>query len=466
MKAAVGNCLWDAAELPSSMRAIPVSAASMLTRKPSRSIRQDIASSKIRAICMLSRAPEISIVPRQDSGEANVQLCADMESWLRGVLDECGWAERLSKAGRDAFVGKRLALKLTGGRGAPLRARLLPSMEFAFDIDCETGLLTKIMYYYHRTHNPELSLQRTWVQRYWMENGRCWVEQGVYDGYGRQTEEDALPPTDTGLDFIPSAVIINDGLTGEIKGESDVEVLMNLADAYNRRLSDDQDALKFNMFPQRAFFDVEPDCLKNVKISPGAMLDLQTSVTGDQPAKTQMLESGFSYDERFEHAMDRLDKIMHEQLAIPMTTIDQLKALGVSGKALKMLYNPLIARCEEKWQAWDAAIRWMVRGLTKMASAVGGPDYSRAEYTVSIDHLWPIPNDEDEERSQDRLDVQSQTMSRRAYMDKWRPTADGEEELKQMAMERQLLEESYFKEDTVQGQEEATVEKVVQEEEK
>lgn len=363
----------------------------------------------------------------------------------RQLLEDCGWPSRLSKAGRDIFVGKRLAVKLIGGGGKPLGVRLLPSLEFAFDLDCETGRITKILYYYHKTHDTDPKRQRTWVQRYWLEGGACWMEQGVYDGYGvLQQDEELIPPTNTGLDFVPSAVIINDGLTGEITGESDVAVLRDLADAYNRRLSDDQDALKFNMFPQRVFRDVEPRCLENIKVSPGSLLDIQSSVTGEHQATADILESGFGYDGRYEHSVDRLDKIMHEQLAIPMTTIDQLKSLGISGKALKMLYNPLIARCEEKWQAWDEAIRWMVRSLARLSKASGGPDYTGLDYTVAIDHLWPIPNDDDAEREQDRLDVAAQTMSRKAYIDKWRPTADAEEELRQMALERQQLEESSY----------------------
>lgn len=32
-----------------------------------------------------------------------------------------------------------------------------------------------------------------------------------------------------------------------------------------------------------------------------------------------------------------------------------------SGKALRMLYDDLITRCEEKWATWDEAIIWLLR---------------------------------------------------------------------------------------------------------
>lgn len=74
----------------------------------------------------------------------------------------------------------------------------------------------------------------------------------MYDGTGRTISE-TYSDENTGLDFIPVYVIINDGLTGDMTGKSDVERLWDNQDDYNRLKSDDRDALKFNMFPQRVF---------------------------------------------------------------------------------------------------------------------------------------------------------------------------------------------------------------------
>ena len=107
---------------------------------------------------------------------------------------------------------------------------------------------------------------------------------------------------DTGLDFIPCYVVINDGLTGDMMGESDVAELMDLQNAYNRLNSDDADALKFNMFPQTVATDVKAESLEAMRISPGALVDLQTdpATMGSGQAKLDKLESSFSYSERFE----------------------------------------------------------------------------------------------------------------------------------------------------------------------
>ena len=60
-------------------------------------------------------------------------------------------------------------------------------------------------------------------------------------------------------------------------------------------------------------------------------------------------------------------------------------------------------------------------------------------------HLKQKPSRQ-EEKQIDLAEVSAQTMSKRSYMKKWRNLTDEEadEELRQIALERQLLESSYF----------------------
>ena len=68
---------------------------------------------------------------------------------------------------------------------------------------------------------------------------------------------------------------------------------------------------------------------------------------------------------------------------------------------MKALYWELTTRCEEKWNEWDAALRWMVQALVKMAGAYGTDSLPALDFTVSIDHRYPIADDEDAERTLD-----------------------------------------------------------------
>ena len=67
-------------------------------------------------------------------------------------------------------------------------------------------------------------------------------------------------------------------------------------------------------------------------------------------------------------------------------------------------------------------------------------------YEITVTQNTPLPEDEIEERNMDLAEVESKTMSRKAYMKKWRNLTDDEvqEELEQIALERQMIEDSSF----------------------
>lgn len=72
---------------------------------------------------MFSRAPEITLKPVGDD-QANAKRVAELEQHIRENLQQNGWQRRLLQAGRDCFVGKRVALKghLSGPAGDTLPA--------------------------------------------------------------------------------------------------------------------------------------------------------------------------------------------------------------------------------------------------------------------------------------------------------------------------------------------------------
>ena len=72
-------------------------------------------------------------------------------------------------------------------------------------------------------------------------------------------------------------------------------------------------------------------------------------------------------------------------------------------------------------------------------------DWTDCRYTVQIEHLYPLTEDEDEERKLDLQEVAQQVRSRKGYLDKWQPDTDATEEIKQMALEREQLEEASYR---------------------
>lgn len=393
---------------------------------------------------MFSRAPEITIHPEGDD-EENAKKCAAFEAFIRKTLQESRWPGKLPKAGRDQFIGKRVALKVTGGPGQPLRVGFRPSLEAWADYDPENAdHLNKLIYLYQTKDGSNEAEQRFWYQRYAIEDGRATVEERVVDGNGGLIEE-RIAKTALPIPYIPSFVLINDGLTGDTAGESEVAELEALARAYNQMTSDDQDALRFNMYPQTAFTDASEESLANIKVAPKAIIDLQTDPSKmDGQAKAQVLESGFSYDGRIENLLNRLDRDMRKMLGVPPKSLDEYKASGISGKALKAMYWPLITKCEEKWAEWDTALIWMVNCLYDLAVAYHQAEgFSGAKFTVSVEHLYPLTDDEEEERALDLREVGQGAMSIRSYIDKWRPAVNADEEIQQIVKEKRMLEEQY-----------------------
>lgn len=258
---------------------------------------------KEEARFMMGVEPEIRIHPLNAAGEQDRAACAQIEDWLSDFLRRNKWGDKLIKGARDCFIGKRVALKLTGAPGRALGVQFRPSLEFVYDTDPEdVDKLSKVIFFYHTNESMDRDKQRIWRQKYELADGRCYLTEGVYDGNGRPVSQTHVKE-DTGLEFIPVYVIINDGLTGDMTGESDVRELLGNQDSYNRLCSDDMDALRFNMFPMRVFKDASQATMDAVKIAPGAVVDAQTDPASGNQVDAGILETQFSYDARIEHTI-------------------------------------------------------------------------------------------------------------------------------------------------------------------
>lgn len=391
---------------------------------------------------MCARAPEMRIVPRRDEDKASAEA---MTKWLSATLDKNGWSEQLLKGVRDAFIGKRVALKLSYETGKGIALRFAPSMEFIYSPDeRDPRKVDRAVFFYGTSPESitDKTRQRYWRQRYQIKGGRCYLDEGEFDGYGRPVKI-TCQDHDTGLDFAPVYVVVNGGLSGDLLGESDVRELTGNQKAYDRIKTDDLDALGYQMFGQKVFTDATEESMKNIVIAPNAMIDLQSEPSSPHQAKAQVLETTFAYGDHMTKTLDRLTGDMHELLSVPRITPDLLTGLGTSGKAMRALYWSLTSRCEERWATgWDAMLIWMVEAMLKIAR-LHGEHLPQIDYTLGIEHLYPIIDDEEDERAQDLTEVAHQARSRRSYITKWQPDANPEEELKQIKAEKALLEDSF-----------------------
>jgi len=397
---------------------------------------------KEEARFMFSRTPEITIKASDKNDEDKARK---LQGIVDKVLTKSKFPDKLLKAARDCFIGKRVALKLNADKKKGVKVLFRPSLEFIYETDPEDiDNLQKIIFFYGQNDSENKSDQRIWKQVYWLEDGKCYLTEGIYDGYGNLVE--SIKENEyIGIDYIPATVIVNDGLTGDINGESDIEELWDNQNIYNKLKSDDIDALKFNMFPERVAINASENSLKNLKIAPGALVDLQTDPTSENQADYKTVESKFSYDSRFENTMNRINNDMYDLLNVPNISLEQLKGLMQSGKSMKALYWQLITRCNEKWTVWGPALKWMIEKIIHLYKTFIDKSIDvDFDYSINIDLLYALPEDDETERLNDLAEVNAQVRSRKSYIEKWSIVEDAEQELQQIVKEQALLQDAFM----------------------
>ena len=140
---------------------------------------------------MMGVEPELRIVPKEKDNQA-AQANADViGSWLTALLEEQKWSKKLLDAAKDCFIGKRVALKLTGKRGGRLGIQFRPSLEFVYDTDPEdVDRLTKVIFFYHTNESTgQAQAAHTGGRSTSCGPDVCYLTEGLYDGTGRTISE-------------------------------------------------------------------------------------------------------------------------------------------------------------------------------------------------------------------------------------------------------------------------------------
>ena len=392
---------------------------------------------------LFGKTPELYIQPKNDT-DADKDKAEEINLYLNKILKDNLFSEKLVKGARDCFIGKRAAIKLYANQDTKeIRIMFLPSLEFIYESDEENpNELKKIIFFYQINKEVEKDKQRIWKQKYEMIDGRCILNEGIYNGNGILIEPINVD-VDLQLSGIPCYVIINDGLSGDPFGESDVKELLDNQIQYNRLSSEDVDTLRKGMDRIIYGIDIDPEASEKFKLKPGAFWDVPTDPTAE--GKQATLETDFNYGDKIENSLKRIKSDMYEMLNIPMLSNDELKGMMTSGKTMKALYWQLITRCEEKMMAWRPALEWLIRAILEITEVYQIEKLPQLDYTVTVENNYPLQEDEDEEKTLDLQQVNAQAMSRKTFIKKWQGVTDdvADAEIRQIALEREMLEESY-----------------------
>lgn len=424
-------------------------------------VPSDLRFKKIRDLIdkearfLFSIPPTFTVNPNTDSiNERQKEINTQLNEFLSTTLEKIQFNSDLVKAAKDCFIGKRVACILNFNDKEGITATFLNSTEFLYQF--EGKKLSKIIAIFILQDSSNKAEQVIKKKVYSMENdGYCYVEEALYTGTGEILEDGRIEKTKTLFTRIPAVVIINDGLTNDVRGTSEVETLTSEESYYSKLSNADIDAGRKSMNPIRYTIDASDSSTQNLSSSPGSFWDLQSTSTSSDPhtAQAGMLEASMNYSAPLKTTLDRIENNMFSQLEIPNINSEKLQGVITSGKTLKALYWSLIVRCNEKMLTWGPALQYISEVIlegaklypeaARLMSSIEVPD---SEVHVRVENNYPLPEDEAEEKSVDLAEIAAQTMSRKSYMKKWRNLTDKEcdTELQQIAIERQLLEDSFM----------------------
>ncbi len=361
--------------------------------------------------------------------------------------------DKVLKAAKDCFIGKRVAYVVDfDAVNGDVIVSFIPSYGFVYSTDgSNADIITKLIIFYALNDLERKEDQRVYKKKYEMINNKCIITQGIYNGLGEVVEESE--EIKTNFDYIPGGVIINGGLTGDMFGESDIAKIAELESYYNKLNASDIDAENKNMNPITYTIDADPNTTKGLSRASGAYWDLSSDMNHDgKQAQVGTIEPKMGYSDALSSTLARMKTSAYEALEVPETSSDALKGIVSSGKTLKAIYWGLMVRCDEKFIAWKAAIRHIAKTIIDgcIIYPVCAKKYitetiKKLESDIVVQNNYPIQDDINEEKEMDLQEVHNKVMSKKAYMKKYRGLSDQqvEEELNQIALERQIEEGSY-----------------------
>lgn len=418
---------------------------------------------------LFAEQPDITIEQKGDLEEFTEETkraLTIMNELVKTILDKNNFQDILIKGARDCFIGKRVACLINFNEQDGVTLTFLPSTQFLYEVKpTNHRVLKKFVSFTVMKESKTNSIKRIFKKKYTLETTEAgidnvFLEEDIFDGSAKLIEK-VTAKQEIKLDFIPAVIFINDGLSEELKGESEIESLMDFEEWYSKLGNADADAERKSMNPTKYLVDMANNSTKNLSTAAGALWDLGTDQNLENPnVQVGLLEPKMSYSEALKTTLDRIKTTGYEQVDMPNITNESLSGVITSGKALKAIYWPLIVRCKEKMKMWGPNLSLMVEMIIKGAMVY--PDTIKrytsdalmpVEHVVEVSQNTPLPEDEIEEKTIDLAEVEAKTMSRKTFMKKWRGLTSSQvtEELNQIALERQIIEDSSFEGSTSNG---------------
>lgn len=474
--------------------------ADKLDYVPTREIRNHVRQLiKKQSRFMMSQEPELIFNPVAEGREKQAE---QKRILFDSILRRSKFWSKAANALTDATVGKRVLMTVLGNEGEPVDIRFYPMPQFSYTLDpkdISRLLAVDIVYQDERTRGMDKETQLWHHYRYEMKAGakesgitsaledveeECWLTYALTDGESNQiyiTEDGettikessaklvdiednlgnkiqvplaVIESAPTGLSQIPARVVLNESLTNDVYGNSDVKDLITIADNMNRTISDLRDALRFRMFEQPVIIDGSTKSLQGMKIAPNAVVDLKTDTSasigaggGSKQASVTSISSNFNFLPAVQYYLDEAKRSMYELMDQPLPEKVQSAPSGI---AMQFLFYDLMSRCDSKWVEWDSAIEWLVSMIEEILEKVSVaieplPEDLKSSWqeitTLTINHNYPLPADEQAKRQTAMQEVQTSVRSHQSYIEEFSRNENAEDEWSRILEEAAQLEE-------------------------
>lgn len=404
---------------------------------------------------MFSIPPQITL-----KGKNDVETKGS-EELLKAVLKKNNFNSKLVRGAKDCLVGKRLAIVVNFNSEYGINIDFIPSLGFVYETDIhDNDLLTKFIQFHMIKDTYDRKTSRVYKKKWEMVDGVCHVYEGIYDSVG-MIQETLIEDLNTGLPFIPVAIVINDGLSGDVLGVSDVAELIESESVYAKLSNKDIDSLRKGTDQITYAIDADPRTTKGLSRAAGAFWDLATDPTkDDKTAQVGTLDNPMGYASALDQTLARIKTDMHAQLGVPDTSNRALQGVITSGKTMQAVYWDLKVRCDEKMLDWAGAFESMVQFIVEGAKLF--PHIAKLytkEHIQSVEatiiNTYPILQDESEDKANGMMEVNHGIRSRKSYLKKWYNLTDEEvaQELKQVQLEKEMIEQETYPSEEVEERE-------------
>lgn len=378
---------------------------------------------------MFSVPPDILFKPYKVEDKDN---CEELRQFIDEILSDNGFWSDTMKAFLDCTIRRRTLLRIEANENMPINIFYNYIDDFTYKTSSNNyKKLQQVILAVQEPDTADLNVsEQIWYRHtYSLENNICMHKIEKFQN-GKFDEPVSMEELNTGLDKLPAWVILNDAMLGDIYGQSDITDLRDAQNSYNRKISDYADALRFNMFGERVIIDADENSVNSCKVAPGAIIPLQ-SIDEDHKADAKRLESSFTSAEPAEKFLDRAEHDMYEMLDMPRP--DELKNVP-SAKALKYLYNDLIARCNEKWNTWEPILKDLIGLIIECCSKFNcykewNHEWDNLEFNIVFNHNFPIPEDIDDKKNLAMAEVQNNVRSHKSYIKDFSNTEDVDGEM-------------------------------------